>query len=151
MLLPAAVISQMIPRRGGLPDHPLRPTLKTAGGDQKILALLQVGLLVVRVKEFNAWYVFERTKGKWPSQRSKLKRREGRPTKQSEALEVAVISLMREQKTSIPKLCQRLVDSGRAKIPSLDTLARLVDRLYRETGDPALRRMRRSRRHRGAV
>jgi hypothetical protein len=33
-------------------------------------------------------------------------------------------------------------------VPSCDTLARLVDRMHDETGEPELRRFRRSRRNR---
>jgi hypothetical protein len=147
-LLPTTVLSRMIPRRGGLPDHTIRPSLKIACGDQKILELLQVGLLLVQAKDFNEWYLVERAKGNWPSQRSKKERREGRPSKQSEGLGNAVINFMHEKKTSIARLRGRLVSSGRTDVPSLDTLRRLVDRLYRETGDPVLRRMRYSRQRR---
>ena len=149
VVLPKAVLSRMIPRRGGLPDEPVRVSLKIAGGDQKILNLFRIGkgLLLVNVKEFNSWYRLERAKGKWSSQRSKLKRREGRPSKQTNTLRQAVMNAMCEQKTSIAALRRRLVASGRTDVPSLDTLERLVDQLYRETGEQALRRARRFRRN----
>jgi hypothetical protein len=150
-LLPTTVVSRMIPIRGSLPDHPLRLSLKIACGDHKILEKLQVGLLLVRTEEFDKWYRAERAKGKWPSQRSRKKRRVGRPSKQSEALRSKVINLMRVWKTSIAELGQRLVSEGRMDmddVPSLDTLTRMVDRLHRETGDPVLCRKKRSRRRR---
>jgi hypothetical protein len=148
VVLPTAVLSRMIPTRGGLSDHPIRISLKIAGGDQKIMKLLQVGLLLVRAEEFNKWYRLERAKGKWPSQRSRLKRREGRPSKLTDALKKAIFAAMREQKISIAELRRRLVASGRTDVPSLDTLERMVDQLYRETGEPVLRRTRRFRRKR---
>jgi hypothetical protein len=46
----------------------------------------------------------------------------------------------------IAKLHRKLAASGRAGVPSPDTLARFVDRLHRETGDPALSRSVRARR-----
>lgn len=145
--LPCDVLQRMIPQRGSLPDHPIRCSLKLAGGDSKVFDLLRTGVLLVHTKEFDSWYRSERAKGRWPSQRSK--RRTGRPSKQTDGLAIAVESLMREQQTSIPKLRRRLIALGRNDVPSLDTLGRLVDRRYRETGEPALRRTRRLRRKPG--
>ncbi len=52
---------------------------------------------------------------------------------------------MRERKTSIPRLRRHLLELGHSDVPSEDTLARLVDELYTETGEPAFRRAKRSR------
>jgi hypothetical protein len=41
------VLERLIAPRGGLPDHAVRPSLKTAGGDTKLLALLVRGILLV--------------------------------------------------------------------------------------------------------
>jgi hypothetical protein len=59
-------------------------------GTRKLFALLTVGLLVVRTSDFDVWYQSERAKGRWPSQRSKLKIN-GRPTKQTDRLRDAVL------------------------------------------------------------
>jgi hypothetical protein len=116
------------------------------------LALLTVGILVVREGEFMPWYRSERSKGKWPSQRSRLKRGGGRPTKQTEAIRNAILELVREGawngKASIAKLHRLFVNSGRTDVPSPDTLARLVDRLRHETGEPGFLRPTRSQRKR---
>ena len=49
LVVPVNVVKRLIVSRGGLPDHPIRPSIQTAEGDQKLFALLTVGLLVVRV------------------------------------------------------------------------------------------------------
>ena len=141
--VPCDVLRRMIPQRGRLPDHAIRHSLKVTGKDETASDLLGNGVLLVHAEEFDDWYRSERANGKWPSQRSK--RRTGRPSKQTDRLATAIVTLMREQKTSIPELRRRLIDSGRTEVPSLDTLGRLVDRQFRETGEPALRRTRRFR------
>jgi hypothetical protein len=147
MLVPVEVVRRLMTSHGSLPDHPLRPSMKIAGGDRKLLALLTVGVLVVSESEFNGWYRSERAKGKWASQRSRSKRRGGRPTKQTEAIRSAVWGLVCEgawnSKASIKKLHRLLINSGRANVPSPDTLAHLVDQLHQETGEPELLRRRR--------
>jgi hypothetical protein len=143
--VPREVLSRMIPRRGGLPDRPIRHSLKIAGGDRRIFELLQAGVLLVRAEGFNKWYRSERAKGKWASQRSTKKAREGRPSKQTDKLRNAVITAIREEKISVALLRRRLVAMGVTDVPSADTLARLVDQLYRETGELEFRRTRHSR------
>jgi len=88
--VPVNVVKRLIASRGSLPDHPIRPSIETADGNQKLFALLTVGLLVVRTSDFDVWYQSERAKGRWPSQRSKLKIN-GRPTKQTDRLRDAVL------------------------------------------------------------
>jgi hypothetical protein len=146
--LPRAVLSSLIPVRGGLPYRPNRRSTKIAGGDLKILGLLRLGVLLVCTEEFNQWYRSERNKGKWPSQRFRKKRREGRPSKQTDSLRNAVMKAMREEKTTIAGLRRRLAVLPLKDVPSLDTLERMVDQLYLETGEPTLRRTRRLRRNR---
>ena len=125
-------------------------TIKTAEGDVKLLGLLTVGVLIIRARDFDAWYRSERAKGKWPSQRSKLKIGGGRPTKQVERLRKAVIKLVHDGKwsgkASIAKLNRLLIDSGGFEVPSPDTLARLVERLHAETGEAEFFRAKRTRR-----
>jgi hypothetical protein len=145
--IPINVLSRLIASRGSLPDHPIRPSLKTTHGDSQLWALLTAGVLVVREREFMRWYRSERARGKWPSQRSRLKRGGGRPTKQTEAMRSAILGFVHEGtwsgKDSIAKLHRLLINSGRTDVPSPDTVARFVDQLRRETGEPGfLRRMR---------
>src|SRR6516162_780232 len=132
------------------PDHPIRPSIKTAEGDEKLLGLLTVGVLVIRASDFEVWYRSERAKGKWPSQRSRLKISGGRPTKQTEPVRNAVIGLVRDGKwsgkISIAKLHRLLIASSDDKVPSPDTLARLVDQLHAETGEAEFFRVKRAQR-----
>jgi hypothetical protein len=83
--------------------------------------LLTVGLLVVRTSDFDVWYQSERAKGRWPSQRSKLKIN-GRPTKQTDRLRNAVLALVHDHKWSgkdpISVLHRMLVASGYSEAPS---------------------------------
>jgi hypothetical protein len=149
VVVPVNVVKRLIISRGSLPDHPIRPSIKTADGNQKLFALLTVGLLVVRTSDFDVWYQSERAKGRWPSQRSKLKIN-GRPTKQTDPLRNAVLALVHDHKWSgkhpISALHRMLVASGHSEAPSQDTLARLVDHLHRETGEVGLLRITRARR-----
>jgi hypothetical protein len=151
--IPVGILNRLMTSRGGLPDHAIRPSIRTAGGDESLLALLVTGLLVVRTNDFEAWYRSEQAKGRWASQRSRKKSPEGRPTKQTETLRNAVLGLVRDLKwngeASIAALRRLLVASGRSEIPSPDTLARLVDQMYREAGETGLRRIARARRKRG--
>lgn len=148
-IVPVPVVKQLIASRGSLPDHAIRPSIKAADGDEKLFALLTVGLLVVRASDFDGWYQSECAKGRWPSQRSKLKIT-GRPTKQTDPLRNAVLALVHDRKWSgkdfISALHRLLVASGRSDVPSQDTLARLVDQLHRETGEAGLLRTTRARR-----
>ena len=96
--LPVNLLKRLITSRSGLPDHPIRPTLKTAEGNENLFALLARGLLVVCARDFDIWYRSERAKGKWASQRSKSEVRNGRPTKQTEGLRNAILALVRDLK-----------------------------------------------------
>jgi hypothetical protein len=147
--VPATVVKRLIGSRGSLPDRLIRPSMQTAEGNQKLFALLTVGLLAVRASDFDVWYQSERAKGRWPSQRSKEKKN-GRPTRQTEALGNAVLALVNDLKWSgkdgVTTLHRLLVASGHSDVPSQDTVARLVDQLHRETGDMKLLRVTRVRR-----
>jgi len=117
---------------------------------KKLLGLLTIGILIIGARDFDAWYRSERAKGKWPSQRSKLKIGGGRPTKQVKRVRKAVIKLVHDGKwsgkASIAKLHRLLIDSGGFEVPSPDTLARLVERLHAETGEAEFFRAKRTRR-----
>jgi hypothetical protein len=147
VVVPVNVVKRLIASRGSLTDHPIRPSIKIAEGNEKLFALLTVGLLVVRASDFDIWYQSERAKGRWASQRSKEKKN-GRPTKQTEALRNAVLALVHDHKWSgkepISALHRLLRASGRSEAPSQDTLARLVDQLHRETGEAGLLRVTRA-------
>jgi hypothetical protein len=144
-----SVLARLTTTRGSLPNHPIRPSIKTAEGDEKLLGLLTVGVLVIRASDFDVWYRSERAKGKWPSQRSRLKIGGGRPTKQAGRVRNAVMGLVRDgkwsSKVSIAKLHRLLIASGDIEVPSPDTLARLVDQLHAETGEAEFFRAKRAR------
>ena len=143
--MPRDVVGRLITRRGSIPDQAIRPVLRTAGGDKDFLELLYTGTLLVREKEFTVWYRSERRKGRWPSQAAKPKK-VGKPSTLTPNLKVAIIAALGEGKTGIAALQRRLMEAGQLHVPSPDTLARFVDQLYRETGDPALLRKRKRRR-----
>lgn len=151
----ASVVRQLVTTRGSLPDHPIRPSVKTVAGDMKLLRLLTIGVLLVRASEFGRWYRLERAKGKWGSQRSRLRAAVGRPAKQSDLIRNAIIALVRDGAWSanagITKLHRLLCACGRYDVPSPDTLARVVDELHQVTGEPEYFRLRRSRRKRGTA
>lgn len=147
LILSTAVVSKMIRSRGSLPDHAIRPSLRLAGGSEKLFKLLKEGVLLVHVEEFNKWYRSERAKRIWASQRSRSKPKRGRPSKQTDdALRNAVLNALREKRTSVAELRRRLVACGRTDVPSVDTLERLVEQLQRETGRSELYRVKRVRR-----
>jgi hypothetical protein len=147
--VPVSVLARLTTTRGSLADHPIRPSIKTAEGDEKLFGLLTVGVLVIRASDFDVWYRSERAKGKWPSQRSRSKIGGGRPTKQTKQVRKAVIGLVRDRKwsgkVSIAKLHRLLITSGDIEVPSPDTLARLVDQLHAETGEAEFFRAKRAR------
>jgi hypothetical protein len=149
LLVPPDVIARLMTVRGGLPDHPIRPTMKATGGDEHLLRVLQTGTLLVRQNEFASWYKAERRRNRWPSQHGKKKRGAGRPTKMTAALRSAVTDALRERgQVSVAELHRTLIASGRSDIPSIDTLERFLNQLYRETGDPHFFRAKRRRRKR---
>jgi hypothetical protein len=124
-LVPTSVLRRLIIWRDTLPDRAIRPTIKTTGGDLNLFVLLSIGMLVVQEREFKRWYRSERSKGKWPSQRSRSKRGRGRPTKQTEPLKKRVLALVRDQawsaKDGIAKL-RRLLNDGSCSeaVPTTD-------------------------------
>lgn len=119
--------------------------MRIAGGDKKLYWLLKTGIMLVHAKEFKLWYRKERAKGRWPSQAPRV-RKTGRPSVRTQGLKDAIIAALRDGKTSVAGLRRRLEATGRTDVPSPDTLARLVDQLHRETGEPELLRKRSRRR-----
>jgi len=153
MHVPASVVERLVGARGVLSDHPIRTTFKTVGGDDQLLERLRFGALVVREKDFDAWYRSERGKGQWPSLRSRRKNAIGRPPKQRDAIRNAILGAIYEGRwsaqESIAQLDRLLRGAGRDDVPSADTLARTIDQLHRETGEPKLLRKRRPARPTG--
>jgi len=121
----------------------------------KLLRLLTIGVLLVRASEFRRWYRSERAKGKWRSQRSRLRAAVGRPAKRSDLIRNAIMALVRDgawsAKAGIAKLHRLLCASGRDNVPSPDTLAHVIDELHHETGEAEYFRTKRSRRKRGTA
>ena len=118
------------------------PPSRHATETNSLFVLLKSGCLVVAETELSAWLQTEHRKGRWPSQRSRKKAVVGAPGKQTEALRNAVLFRVRKGvwsgDKSIVGLRQLLIDSARDDVPSADTLARLVDELHDETGEPSL-------------
>jgi hypothetical protein len=133
------VLKRLIGWRNAIPDHVIRPTLKTAGNNVQLLVLLTVGILVVQEEEFKRWYKLERARYKWPSQRSSTRPKRGRPAKR-DAVRSNVIALVQKgiwcASDGIPKLRRLLLTNDGHYIPSVDSLRRLVDQMHAETGEP---------------
>jgi hypothetical protein len=136
--------------RISLSDVPYRLTLKKvldADGTEQLFAVLTRGQLALREAEFAAWYRGERGRGKWTSQKSRSKTGGGRPTKQTDRLRSWTLKFVEDGSWQPDKpialLHRLLTRSIGPNIPSDDTLARLVDNLFLETGEPGLPRNRR--------
>jgi hypothetical protein len=101
MVVPVMVLKRLITTAcGSLPDHPIALSIKTTGGNERLFELLLDGLLAVRESDFTKWYRSERAKGNWPSPRSRLKTRTGRPTKQTKAIRQSVLTLVHGEQWS---------------------------------------------------
>jgi hypothetical protein len=142
--IPPELLKRVVPTRGGLPDHPTHVRRNPADAPEvgALLFRLRHGQLVVLQSDFERWYEHERGKGRWPSQDNKASRR-GRPTKNSGPLGNAILALVHDgawrAADGMEGLRRLLIKNGREP-PSSWTLARLVDRLHRRTGEPSLRR-----------
>jgi hypothetical protein len=142
VLVPCAVVAQLMQSRGTLPDHAIRvpyAAVRSGAMPENVYVALTHGPLVVNETEFESWYENEHGKGKWPSQRARIKRRVGAPIKQTDqlrnAIMVAVDTGRPAGKLKVADLKRRLIETGLSDIPSHDTLARVVDAIYLETGD----------------
>jgi hypothetical protein len=140
------ILKRVLPVRGGLSDHPTHIIRMIAGNKRDhdaLLSLLRRGELVVRQSDFISWYKQKRAKGNWPSQINKMGPRRARPTKDIEPLRNAILALVHDgvwkASDGMRKLGRLLLEQGR-KPPGRDTLVQTVDRLYRLTGESALRR-----------
>ncbi len=83
---------------------------------------------------------------------SKIENQEGpgAPTKQTQALTPKITAIVRDGTrhggVGIARLHRLLKESNDSDLPSQDTLARLVDRLFTETGDRVFYRVKKRRR-----
>jgi hypothetical protein len=148
--IPVAVLKRLFVPLKTLPDHAIRATLK-AIGDPKLYVMLLSGRLVVQRGEFERWYVADRRKGEWPSQTAQhTGKHRGRPTKQSERLKAAIITLVEQKRWDrsrpFTKLAVLLEEEGQVAVPSVDTLRRLIRRIAAEDGDTRLHRSIRAKR-----
>src|SRR5262249_11373432 len=75
--------NRLITSRDGFTDHPIRPTLKTAGGNENLFRSLAGATLLIRRTDFAAWCRAEHAKGRWPSQHARKKPHIGRPSKRT--------------------------------------------------------------------
>jgi hypothetical protein len=138
--IPLPILAQMIRRRGGLPEHAIRPEgiPDKAAATKELLAALARSPLHLPHDVFDLWYEKARSKRNWPSQRSSKKSRIGRPSKQSDALRHRIIGLVNEgqwsaRQNSLASLMRLLAAKG--ETPSRQTIERTIKQLYRETGD----------------
>jgi len=144
VVVPTDVLASLPKSRGGLSDIPSRVPLKVARRSDALFRILTTGCLVVGETEFLVWYKAERTRGQWSSQRSRAKLHGGRPTKQTERLSSSILTLVHDGKwradAPIVVLHHILSAEEGLNVPSPDTLGRLIDRLFLETGEPGLHR-----------
>lgn len=146
--VPLDVLERMIRARGGLPDRAIEPLRIFA--KEPITAELRVALsqsdLYLQRSEFDAWYKEAQKKRNWPSQRSSCKPRMGRPPKQND-LRTPIVVLVNEGRWSTQQTIADLVRllELKAIIADRDTARRVVDQLFKETGEQCYRRCARSR------
>ncbi len=137
--LPLQALGRLIRTRGGLPDHVVRPTVALLGDKvvtSELFAALSKSALYLQKSEFEAWYDQIKSRGRWPSQRTRTMPRVGRPTKHTDQLRTSIIARVEEgswcAKQPVAELERLLAAMG---APKRNTLKRTVDQLYRETGD----------------
>jgi hypothetical protein len=131
----------------------IRPSRKLAGSDRLFAILNGAHQLVVREDDFRRWFRSERRKRRWPSQgrayATPKRKPVGRPSKLNTALKAAILTAGQEAGwTSAPPVTElrRLLIGQGLIVPSVDTLGRIMDALFAETGEPWLGRRRRVRR-----
>ncbi|MBN9000861.1 MAG: hypothetical protein J0H75_01910 [Rhizobiales bacterium] len=152
--IPLPILAQMIRTRGGLPDRAIRPEgiPDKAKVPKELLAALKHSALYVPHYAFDRWYKSARSKRNWPSQRSSKKSRTGRPSKQNDGLRHSIIAFVNEgkwsaQQNSLASLMRLL--EAKSEAPSRQTVARMLEQLYREKGDDRYRTGRRAKRGHG--
>jgi hypothetical protein len=149
LVVPADVL-QCFPRvRGGLPDHLVRQPislLRNKSIAPDLFAALSASALHLQRAEFEAWYNNQKGLRRWPSQRTSKKPRRGRPSMQTDHILNLIKALVAEEKWAAPDGIAKLVELLASKgAPSRNTLRRVVDQLYLETGNPKYRIISRKR------
>ena len=140
IMLSTELLKSLVTTRNTFPDHPIqsKASMRIAG---ELYWLLKAGMMLLRAQEFDIWYRKDRAKGRWPSQTPRGTKI-GRASVGTQELKTAIIVALRKRKSGMAELRRRLLADGRNDVPSPDTLARLVDQLHRETGEPKLLRKR---------
>lgn len=147
--VPVEVLGRLIRVSDGLPDHAIRPPvalLRDGLVTSELFAALCNSAMYLKQSEFNAWYIKQKSRGRWPSQRKSKRPRIGRPSKQTDELRTSVIARVEEGSWSATRPVaelERLLASKGA--PKRNTLKRVIDQIFRETGDHRYRIMPRKR------
>jgi hypothetical protein len=114
--------------------------------------LLQNGHFLLNEGQFRVWYLSERQKRRWPSQKKRVVRpKRGRPSLQTEPWGSKILLLVEQgawQTTlGFNTLRHLLTVPGEDAPPGPDTLRAYCQKLWIETGDERLRPLRRPRRN----
>lgn len=145
--VPLEVLKSLRPLRGGLPhgiDQLNHSLIRQRVLCQSLFARLLASKLCVSASEFADWYSRERERGLWPSQRERKRPRRGRPRSYEsikDPIQAHANAGSWNTEMGIPALQKMLVAEGRS-VPSHDTLTRIIDELFDETGLEALNRRR---------
>jgi hypothetical protein len=138
--VPVQVLGLLTRTRGGLPDHAIRVSpalLRDNVVTSELFAALSNSAMYLQRRKFDAWYDEQKSRRRWPSQRTSKKPRSGRPLKQTDELFTSIRARVAEGTWSasdgIAKLAKLLISNG---APKRNSLRRAVDQLYEETGDP---------------
>jgi hypothetical protein len=128
-----------------LPDYPVRFTrLTNKSSNEFARRICAISLLVVKESEFETWRETERRKRRWLSQEGARKKPHGRPKVDPlwrDLIEKVVADgeyIASKGVTDLQPILERY-----GSPPSADTLARLLDGLFQETGDLRFKRPRR--------
>ena len=118
-----------------LPDDLSQPGISSA----RLFAALERGRLVVLHDQFRRWIQGERERRRWPSQATAVRpNTRGRPSI-IHAVRQPVTALVAQGEWKPRDGLERLADlvaRGEGRRPSGDTVGRVLDQLYAETGDP---------------
>ena len=145
------ILTLIVTARNALPDHPTHIYRAPHGSsiDPAYLMRLSRGTLYLSKSEFELWYRAEKAKQKWPSQQEGQKRRAkvGRPRMapiwRERIVECVEAGRWTAQEPIVALRKQLLKYPSDAQLPSDDTLARIVDKLFPEEGDDHYRRNKR--------
>ncbi len=149
LTVPINVLRHLVRSRGGLPDRVARlpiHLLNSRLATPELFSVLSQSALHLRCDEFDLWYKQQRSRGRWPSQRTSRKPRVGRPSKQTEALRNSIVARVEEKRWTGQQGIAPLLRLLASRPPvDRETLRRTVERIYLETGDVRYRVIRRRR------